>query len=235
VPAPVAGVNGGAAFGLVGTLVGMAGAIPILLVGERAPIAAGALAAGALAIVSGALHLDGLADTADALAAPTAQAAERARRDPRVGAAGAVAIGMAVVIDASLLASIITLAGAGVAGLTCVVAAAGSRAVAPAAAWLARVARSSERREAGLGGWFVGRATAAAAAVAIGSTLLVAIAAWASSGQPALIVGLVAGTAVGLAVAGWLIRVRGTLDGDGFGFLVEIVFAAILLATVVAL
>src|SRR5258705_12893498 len=127
VRAPPREVTGAAAFGLVGCLVGIAGAAALLLVGERAPLAAGGLAVTALAFVSGAFHLDGLADTADALAAPSPEAARRARRDPRVGAAGAAAIAVTVLVDASLLASIVASAGRLTAALACLIAAAGSR------------------------------------------------------------------------------------------------------------
>ena len=55
--------------------------------GHPGPAAISALAI--VAILSGGLHLDGLADTSDALAAP-AGAADRARTDPRAGTAGVV-------------------------------------------------------------------------------------------------------------------------------------------------
>ena len=53
--------------------------------GHPGPAAISALAI--VAILSGGLHLDGLADTSDALAAP-AGAADRARTDPRAGIFG---------------------------------------------------------------------------------------------------------------------------------------------------
>ena len=58
-----------------------------------------------LAAVSGGLHLDGLADTADALVAPDAYAAERAREDPSVGPGGAVALLVVLGAEVAALAS----------------------------------------------------------------------------------------------------------------------------------
>jgi adenosylcobinamide-GDP ribazoletransferase len=219
--------TGAAAFGVVGALIGVAGAIVLLLLGPRAPLAAGAAAVGALALVSGGLHLDGLADTADALAAPTAEAATRARKDPRVGAAGAAAIAIAVVLDAALLAGLVGRKGALEAALVCLVATAGSRAIAPfVAALIRRPAEGS-----GVGRWFIGGTGAGAALVATGSVLVLAGAAAFAISTPALVGGLVGGTVATLAVAVWLARLRDGLDGDGFGALIEVGFAAILLAT----
>jgi adenosylcobinamide-GDP ribazoletransferase len=199
--------TGAAAFGVVGALIGVAGAIVLLLLGPRAPLAAGAAAVGALA--------------------PTAEAATRARKDPRVGAAGAAAIAIAVVLDAALLAGLVGRKGALEAALVCLVATAGSRAIAPfVAALIRRPAEGS-----GVGRWFIGGTGAGAALVATGSVLVLAGAAAFAISTPALVGGLVGGTVATLAVAVWLARLRDGLDGDGFGALIEVGFAAILLAT----
>jgi adenosylcobinamide-GDP ribazoletransferase len=231
---PLGRSTGGAAFGLVGALVGAAGAVPLLLAGDRAPLAAGVLAVAALALVSGALHMDGLADTVDALAAPSPDAADRARRDPRVGPAGAAAIVVVVAVDAALLASIVDIREATVAGLGCLAAGSGSRAVAPVAAWLAGRRRRADG-QAGLGAWFIGRAHGAAAATASLTALLVGVGAGLLAGAPAFAAAVVGGTVVATALSIWLREVRGNLDGDGFGFLVELAFATILLFTVMTL
>ncbi|MDQ6793873.1 MAG: adenosylcobinamide-GDP ribazoletransferase, partial [Chloroflexota bacterium] len=109
--------TGAAAFGLVGAGVGAAGGIAIVIVAGVSPLAAGALAVAVMAILSGGLHLDGLADTADALAVGDPARADIARQDPRVGSAGVVALAVAVVVDAALLASLATTSGALRAGL----------------------------------------------------------------------------------------------------------------------
>src|SRR5260221_12218488 len=93
------GPDGARWFSLVGALVGCAGAVPLLALGGAVPAAAAILAIGITTIVSGALHLDGLADTADALVAIGPGAAERARKDPAVGVAGAAALGLGPVLQ----------------------------------------------------------------------------------------------------------------------------------------
>jgi adenosylcobinamide-GDP ribazoletransferase len=220
--------TGAAAFGLVGALIGVAGAVGLLVLGTRAPLAAAAAAVGVIAWVSGGLHLDGLADTADALAAATADAATRARKDPRVGTAGAAAIVIAVLLDTSLLAAVVERGGPLEAAGACLVATAGSRAIPPLVAVLLR------RRARGgrLGSWFTDGTDARAALAAALSALSVCGGAAIIAQAPALAWGLAGGTAATLVLAGWLARARGGIDGDGFGALVELAFAAILLVTV---
>jgi len=218
---------GASAFGLVGAVIGAIGALAVLVVGGAAPIAAGALAVAAMALVTGALHLDGLGDTADALAASTPEAAERARLDPRLGAAGVVAIGVALVLDASLLGALIERIGLAGAALVCVTAASASRAVVVLTAWTRR-----DRTRPGGGAWLVSHLTVTAVAVTTGTALLVAVVSTAVAASLAVAIGAVVGCVVGVLGATWLVRLRGGLDGDGLGATVELSFAAILLAIV---
>jgi adenosylcobinamide-GDP ribazoletransferase len=229
--------TGAAAFAIVGGLIGLVGAVPLLLIGTRASLAAGGLAIGAIALVSGGLHLDGLADTADALAAPTAEAATRARKDPRVGAAGATAIAIAVVVDAALLGALVGGVGRVAAAVGCVAAAAGSRAVPPlVAVVLLRRTRGESRAErtGGAGAWFAQRASPRTAIAAGASAAAIGIVGALVAGGPAVLFGVLLGMVVGTGVAGWLAVVRGRVDGDGYGAIVEVTFAAILLTTVLA-
>ena len=228
-PSQAAG-TGAAAFGLVGAVLGAAGGAAVVVLGGVAPLPAGVLAIAAAAALTGALHLDGLADTADALAVADPARAEVARRDPRVGAAGAAAIVTIVLLDASAIASAIGVSGVAFAAAACVVAGAGSRALAACAAPLAR----GRLNEAGSAAWFADRAGPGSAVVAVGSALLIATLLAIATGQPPLLAGLVAGLAVAAGAAEWLIRARGSLDGYGIGAMVEVSFAAILLATLAA-
>ena len=234
--------TGAAAFGLVGATIGTVGAMALLVLGDRAPLASGGVAVGAMAIASGALHLDGLADTADALAAPNAAASNRARKDPATGPAGVAAIAIVLVIDVGLLATLAggtavgpVVAGPVLAALACIVAAAGSRALPVLAVVLASPGGRSSGAHDGLGTWFAAHTGPWSAVAATGSAVVVALAASVASGQPAFVLGAIGGIAIGVLLAGWLAVLRKGLDGDALGALVEIGFAAILLVIVIAL
>jgi len=234
--------TGAAAFALVGAAMGAVGAIALLVLGDRAPLAAGGIAVGAMAVVSGALHLDGLADTADALAAPNAAASNRARKDPAAGPAGVAAIAIVLVIDVGLLATLAggaavgpVVAGPVLAALACIVAAAGSRALPVLAVVLASPGGTSSGAHDGLGTWFAAHAGWWAALLAAVSAVAVALAASVASGRPAFVLSAIGGIAIGVLLAGWLAILREGLDGDALGALVEVGFAAILLVIVVAL
>src|SRR5262245_48108304 len=93
---PVVGAGVGAAVG--GTAYGLARIVPPL-------VAAGAaLAVGAL--LTGALHLDGLADTADALGTRSREAALAIMRDHAIGSYGAVALVLDLLVKAAALAAL---------------------------------------------------------------------------------------------------------------------------------
>ena len=97
--------TGGAAYGLVGAGLGLAAGVPVLIAGATHPLLAALAALALLAVLDGGLHLDGLADTVDALAAPPGSA-DRARTDPRAGTAGVVAVVLALGLDAAALAEL---------------------------------------------------------------------------------------------------------------------------------
>jgi len=233
IPVRTDGSRAGAwAFGLVGAVLGLAAAAPLLLF---APLPGSVLALAVLAVASGALHLDGLADTADALAAPTPDAAERARQDPRVGAAGVVAIVLVLALDAAALAILAGASrGAAAAALVAVVSA--SRAVATVAPFVAGSVRP------GFGQWFAARTSPRDAAGAVVSAGAIAVAASLSFGILVQTAGPVAGAMfapvaaalvalfAGTAAAVILGRLRGGLDGDGCGAIIELSLAAGLLA-----
>lgn len=224
--------TGAAAFGLVGAAIGLAAAIPIVILAPRLPLLAAVVALLVIVVTSGGLHLDGLGDTADALAARTADAAERARKDPRAGAAGVTAIVLDLLLGTTLLAAIAA-TDPGAAAAALVVAASVSRAAATVAAWAGRRTRFDHGR--GLGAWFAGRVRLLDLAIASATTGAVAVAATVASGAPTIGLGAVVGLPI--AVLGGLVLVwrRGRLDGDGYGAIVEITFLAILFGIAILL
>jgi len=215
-------VPGAAAFAGVGAMVGVMAAVGLALLAHAGEPVLGAITAVAvLATVSGGLHLDGLADTADALIAPDPGAAERAREDPAVGPGGAVALLLVLGGQVAALASVAASWGPIAAGSTLVVAAAVSR-------WLpvlAVVVLRGRIGQQGLGAWFsdaVSGRDAIAGAVTV--TLLLAIAV--ALGGWAVAFGGLAGAAVGLVAIASITGARGRLDGDGLGASVEIALLA---------
>ena len=97
----------GLAFPLVGAAVGAAvGGIAAALAGPLSPLLAAAIALAAGTVLTGALHLDGLADTADALGGRSRERALEIMRDHAVGAYGTVAIGLDLLIKAGALAAL---------------------------------------------------------------------------------------------------------------------------------
>ncbi len=222
-----ASIPGAAAFALVGAAVGALAAVPLALLSFAGEPVLGAIAAVAvLAAVSGGLHLDGLADTADALVAPDAYAAERAREDPSVGPGGAVALLLVLGAQVGAVASVTASWGPVVAGSAVVVAAAASRWLPVLAVVLLRGGVGHD----GLGAWF-GDAVSGRDAIVGAVTVALAVAVGTAVGGWALGPGAVIGTAVGLAATATIARLRGRLDGDGLGASVEIA----LLATLVGL
>src|SRR5918994_786536 len=113
-------------FPLVGGAIGaLGGGIVDLAAGPLPPLAAAALGLGVVALVTGGLHLDALADTADALGGTTKEHRLEIMRDHAIGSFGAVALVVVLVFQASLLASEGSarsgLAAAGAAALTALV------------------------------------------------------------------------------------------------------------------
>ena len=197
--------RGAMLFPIVGAAVGgAAGLLADELVPELPALLAGALAVAFVAVVTGAMHLDALADTADALGATTRERALEIMRDHAIGAYGAGALCLACIVDASAFGALASggdalLAGA-VAGAT------GRAAILPVARALpyARGGDGQGRALEGLS-W---------AGVVVGVGLAVALAA--SAGAPGLVA---AGGATAVAVLlflsfrAWL----GGVTGDTLG------------------
>jgi adenosylcobinamide-GDP ribazoletransferase len=224
---PVAGVvgeappadAGAAAFPLVGGAIGLLAAVPVLVLGGGEPVLAAIAALAVVAIVTGGLHLDGLADTTDALMAPDAVRAEAARRDPRIGSGGVVALVLVLGAEVAALASVIASEGALVGAAMVVAVLAASRLV---PVLVGAVERGRGADDDGFGAWFARRVRVLDVAVALGSVLAVAGLAGtltASVVPPAAAIG---GVALGLGAAIAIRRARGRLDGDALGASTEL-------------
>ena len=124
---PGALARAGWAFPIAGVLVGGLGGIVVWVTAGAGlhPLAAALLALAVMAITTGALHEDGLADFADGLGAQDRARRLEIMRDSRIGAFGVLALVFATGLKATALAS---LPGPGTAALVLIGAAALSRA-----------------------------------------------------------------------------------------------------------
>src|SRR4051794_38981352 len=94
--------RGGSLFPLVGAGIGAAtGGVAYALADPLTPLLAALLGLSAAAVLTGVLHLDALADAADALGATTRERALEIMRDHSIGAYG----GVALVLDLGLKAA----------------------------------------------------------------------------------------------------------------------------------
>jgi adenosylcobinamide-GDP ribazoletransferase len=90
----------------VGALVGAVAAAALATAATVLPVApAVLLSIAATCLLTGALHEDGLADTFDAIAAASAARALEIMRDSRIGAHGALALGLVLALKATALAA----------------------------------------------------------------------------------------------------------------------------------
>jgi adenosylcobinamide-GDP ribazoletransferase len=105
--------RGAAVFPLIGAAIGAAaGGLALALHPTLPALLAAAVAVSAELALTGALHLDGLADTADALGAPTRARALEAMRDPRIGTFGAAAVALDVVVRVAVVDALLERGGA---------------------------------------------------------------------------------------------------------------------------
>ena len=197
VGAGIGAAVGGAAYGLAQILPALAAAGAALVVG---------------ALLTGALHLDGLADTADALAARSREAALAIMRDHATGSYGATALVLDLIVKAAALAA---LAGRGRVVLEALAAGSLSRAVPVVLA----LALPSVRAD-GAGAAFRVTPTAAAVAVVLAAGLAVP--------AGALLIAVAAGATVVLGA--WTHRRFGGRTGDTLGAAVELTETAVLAA-----
>ncbi len=213
------------AFPIAGLAVGLFGGAVFWLSGWAglSPWIAAFLTLAATALITGALHEDGLADAADGLGAGGAiERKLEIMRDSRIGGYGALALILATGLKASALASFAPgLAGAAAIAAIHIL----SRAVLPAAMAVLRPASASGVAAS------VGRPGPGAACVA----------AVLGAGAVLVLLGPCAGIAaiLGAAVAGsvvclFLARALGGYNGDAIGLLEQLCEIAIMLALLIA-
>ena len=196
----------------VGALLGLvlAGVLWLLRLTEAPPLLSGVILAGLATLLTRGLHLDGLADTVDALGSyRSREEALRIMRSPEVGPFGVVAIVLVLLVQATTFGSL---------PLPAVV---GAVACGRLAASLGCFQGVPPARPDGLGAMVAG---------SVGPLALVVNAAWI-----AVIAGVLPVLAV-LAVAALLcrhaVRRLGGITGDVLGFLVEVGTAVALLVLV---
>lgn len=192
-------------FPVVGGAVGAAAGLTAdLLAGPLPPLVAAAIAVGVAALLTGAMHLDALADTADGLGASTRARALEVMRDPTIGTFGATALAVVLLVDAGALAG---LGASGDAALVGLAAGAASRAAMLPLAFALPSARAGPSQAGMLAGIGLARVVAA---------LLVAAVLALPAGVAGL-AGLGAALAVSAALAVLYRRWLGGVTGDLLG------------------
>ena len=195
----------GAVLGLIGALVlilAMAVKLPAFL--------AAVLSVAVLALATGCFHEDGLADTADGLGGGRDRAHKLAiMRDSRIGTYGALALGLSLMLRASLIAMILDRSGAWAAAATVLVAAPWSR-----AEGLFMLATQPAARNSGAAA-AVGQPTVLTARIALGLSLFFATGIGLAAPLP--IAGLLIGCALAHGAAAVLSRMARRLIGGQTG------------------
>jgi len=216
-------------FPVVGALVGLVLGGTRLLAETVLPAgAATVLALAAAALVTGGLHEDGLADTADGFGAHVARERRlEIMRDSSIGTYGTLALLLTTLLAWSLLA--------GLDGEECLVAAVAGHVVARWA-MLVHARASPSARAGGLGSRFAvgGAALAVGTAVAAAVTLVVTALLAGTEGLLAGGAALLAGLAVAVVLTVTARRAVGGATGDTFGAVGKIAEVAVYAVAVVA-
>jgi adenosylcobinamide-GDP ribazoletransferase len=204
--------RGAVVFPLVGAGVNaVAAGIAVLLYPSLPSFPAAGIALAAAVAMTGALHLDALADTFDAAGARTREHALEIMRDSRVGAYGATAIGLDLLIKVGAVAALLDRGEA----LTALVAAGAlSRAASPPLA----LALPYPRVEGGPGSVLTGHVSRlnAVAAVVLGVAVAVLVAGVAGAWMA--LAAVVTVVCSGIVYSRWL----GGATGDGLGAATEV-------------
>ena len=194
---PLVGAGIGALAGLVAT--GLDARLGVLL--------AAALAVALEALLTAAIHLDALADTADGVGARTRERALAAMREPAIGAYGAVVLGLDLLVKTAAVAAV-------AAGPEPVLALAAAFALGRAAPLALASAFPYAREDEGIGRALAGRPVLAAG-VALGLAVAVVLV-----GVRGL--WLVGGAALAVAALALVARRLGGVTGDVLGASAEL-------------
>jgi adenosylcobinamide-GDP ribazoletransferase len=204
--------RGAVLFPVVGAAIGAAtGVTAVLLHPRLSPILAASVAVALSILLTGALHLDALADTADAVGASSRERALEIMRDSRIGSFGAAALAIDLIVKVAAVAQLVDRGGA-VSAL--IAAGALSRGASPPLASLLPYPRAG----GGPGSVLTGSVGLVGA---VGAPLLaVAIAILAAGTTGAVLVGVVAASTalLGLVFRAWL----GGATGDALGTVTEL-------------
>jgi adenosylcobinamide-GDP ribazoletransferase len=206
---------------LAGLLAGLPGLV-LLVVLDRPAMVVAALAIASLAAMTGALHWDGLADTADGFAVPRGRDDRlEVMRRPDLGPIGALALGLTLLLQVGALAALSDWdSGAG----AWLFAVALSRAALP----LVCLRGTTAARPNGLGALVIGRVPRLVALVPAALVMAVAVPTVATPARTA-VAGLAA-LGVAWSVRAAAVRRFGGLTGDVLGAVVELSAAACLIA-----
>jgi adenosylcobinamide-GDP ribazoletransferase len=211
--------RGALLFPLVGAGIGAAvGGAALLAHSALPPLVAAALAVALGALLTGGLHLDALADVADALGARTREQALEIMRDPRIGAYGTTALALDLIVKVAAVAALLEHRDL---VLKLLVAGALSRATAPPLAAALPYARDT-------GGVLHGRV--GFASVVASSALAVAAAVLLLGTTGAAMIGSTVVVAAGLAA--WYRHLLGGTTGDALGATIELTETVALLVAV---
>ncbi|MFG1917628.1 adenosylcobinamide-GDP ribazoletransferase [Micromonospora sp. NPDC048898] len=215
---------------VVGALLGVPLAGVLLLTGAFAPpLVAAGVTVGAAALLTRGLHLDGLADTVDALGSyRRGAAALEIMKKPDVGPFGVVALVVVLLVQSAALADL-----AGRSGLACLAAVVAATAAGRFGVTVACRRGVPAARPDGLGALVAG--TVGPVAVTVGAVAVALLAVPAVPGRPWQgPLAVATALAVALALLTHVVRRLGGITGDVLGATVEVVTTLVYLGVVLS-
>jgi adenosylcobinamide-GDP ribazoletransferase len=214
--------RGAVLFPLVGAGVGaLCGGVAVLLHPTLPAFVAAGIGVSVAVVVTGAIHVDALADIADAAGVATRERALEVMRDSRVGAFGAAAIALDLLVKIGAVAALLD---SGDAFASLVAAGALSRAAPMPLAVLLPYPRAG----GGPGSVLSGRISRAAAAIAVLLAVGIAILAAGALGALLAVAAGAIALVLGLVYRRWL----GGATGDALGAVAEMAETAVLVVAV---